>query len=277
MKIATPLEKKRALLEGFVREMGSVVVAYSGGVDSSLVAEVAHHVLGERALAVTSFSPSVADEELEGARDLAARRGWAHRVVSTDEMSDARYVVNDGRRCFFCKTELYSHLVGIAREDGYAGVVNGTNADDLGDYRPGLEAAANSDVRSPLVEAKITKADVRALARDAGLPVWDKPAQPCLASRIPYGTPVSVKALRMVGKAERRLRELGFPVVRVRHYGESARVEVPQDKFARFEEPGMHLEVTAALAAAGYSRFELDPKGFRSGSLNADLKTGAAH
>ena len=268
MRSSTTLEAKRTALEKTILNMKTVLVAYSGGVDSSLVAEMAHRILGLQALIITASSPSVGDEELRLARNLANERGWQHKVLSTNEMGDERYLVNDKRRCFFCKNELYFHLKKMAADQGYACVLNGTNTDDLTDYRPGLDAAALSNVRSPLVESGFSKHDVRELARELGLSVWDKPAQPCLASRIPYGTRVSIESLLMVANAERRMHELGFPVVRVRHYGDLARIELPLDKHKRFNDPHIYHQIMLGITKAGYSNFELDPNGFRSGNLN---------
>jgi uncharacterized protein len=270
--VATPsrsLVEKDSMLRLLIRGYESLIVAYSGGVDSTFLASVAYEVLGARSLAVTSRSPSVAPEELDAAVELAAARGWRHMVVDTDEMSDPRYVVNDGRRCFFCKTELYSHLDRVAVAEGITKVANGANVDDLGDYRPGMEAALNFEVVSPLVEAGLAKQDIRDLSKEMGLPTWDKPAQPCLSSRIPYGTSVSIEALTRIGRSEKGLRELGFPVVRVRHYGDTARVEIPLEDFERFE--SVRSTAEQLVLTSGYEVMELDPKGFRSGGLNAAL------
>ena len=260
------LDVKFADLKKLVSGYGSLIVAYSGGVDSTFLAAVAHEVLGASTLSVTSRSPSVAPEELEAAIALARTKGWRHLVVDTNEIEDPRYLANDGRRCFFCKTELYTHLEQVAIAEGITKVANGANTDDLGDYRPGMEAAKNFEVVSPLVEARMSKQDIRDISRRMDLPTWDKPAQPCLSSRIPYGTAVSVKALSMIGKSEKGLRDLGFNVVRVRHYGQTARVEIPMHGFERFEH--IRFEAEQIVLASGYKAMELDPKGFRSGALN---------
>ena len=257
---------KFADLKKLVSGYGSLIVAYSGGVDSTFLAAVAHEVLGVNTLSVTSRSPSVAPEELEAAIALARTKGWQHLVVDTNEIGDPRYLANDGRRCFFCKTELYVHLEQVAVAEGITKVANGANTDDLGDYRPGMEAAKNFEVVSPLVEVGMSKKEIRDISKRMDLPTWDKPAQPCLSSRIPYGTAVSVRALSMIGKAEKGLRDLGFGVVRVRHYGQTARVEIPMDDFERFEH--VRFEAEQIILASGYKVMELDPKGFRSGALN---------
>ena len=268
------LDRKFADLKKLVSGYGSLIVAYSGGVDSTFLAAVAHEVLGVNTLSVTSRSPSVAPEELEAAIALARTRGWRHLVVDTNEIEDPRYLANDGRRCFFCKTELYTHLGQVAAAEGVTKVANGANTDDLGDYRPGMEAAKNFEVISPLVEVGMSKQDIRDISRCLDLPTWDKPAQPCLSSRIPYGTVVSVGALAMIGKSEKGLRELGFSVVRVRHYGQTARVEIPIDDFERFEY--VRSEAERIVLASGYKVMELDPKGFRSGALNDALRVSVS-
>ncbi|MCS5643096.1 MAG: ATP-dependent sacrificial sulfur transferase LarE [Dehalococcoidia bacterium] len=268
------LDRKFADLKKLVSGYGSLIVAYSGGVDSTFLAAVAHEVLGFNALSVTSRSPSVAPEELEAAIALARTRGWRHLVVDTNEIEDPRYLANDGRRCFFCKTELYTHLGQVAAAEGVTKVANGANTDDLGDYRPGMEAAKNFEVISPLVEVGMSKQDIRDISKCLGLPTWDKPAQPCLSSRIPYGTVVSVGALAMIGKSEKGLRELGFSVVRVRHYGQTARVEIPIDDFERFEY--VRSEAERIVLASGYKVMEVDPKGFRSGALNDALRVSVS-
>jgi len=267
--IERTLEEKNSILRELIAGYGSLIVAYSGGVDSTFLAGVAHDVLGHNSLAVTSRSPSVAPEELDAATNLAEARGWRHLVVDTNEIEDPRYLANDGRRCFFCKTELYTHLDSVAGREGITLVANGANTDDLGDYRPGMEAAKNFEVVSPLVEAGMTKQDIRVLSQKMDLPTWDKPAQPCLSSRIPYGTVVSVEALGMIGKAEKGLRELGFKVVRVRHYGDVGRVEIPVSDFDQFE--SVRSEAESVVLGAGYNVMELDPNGFKSGGLNAAL------
>ena len=257
---------KFADLKKLVSGYGSLIVAYSGGVDSTFLAAVAHEVLGVNTLSVTSRSPSVAPEELEAAIALARTKGWRHLVVDTNEIGDPRYLANDGRRCFYCKTELYVHLEQVAVAEGITKVANGANTDDLGDYRPGMEAAKNFEVVSPLVEVGMSKKEIRDISKRMDLPTWDKPAQPCLSSRIPYGTAVSVRALSMIGKSEKGLRDLGFGVVRVRHYGQTARVEIPMEDFERFEH--VRFEAEQIILASGYKVMELDPKGFRSGALN---------
>ena len=263
------MQQKQHQLEAILSGMGSVAVALSGGVDSGLVAKVAHDCLGEAAIAVTAVSPSLAAEERDAVASLVERIGIRHVFLDSYETEDPRYQANAPDRCYFCKTNVYDVLTGYAEGEGFRVLVDGTNADDVGDHRPGRRAAGEQGVRSPLQEAAITKAEVRAMARELALPIWDKPAAACLASRIPYGARVTDAKLSQVERAEAVLRELGIRQLRVRHHDQVARLEVEPDAIATVVQH--RAEITEQLKRVGFVYVTLDLDGFRSGSMNEVL------
>jgi uncharacterized protein len=266
------LEVRESALYRALAQRSSLIVAYSGGVDSAYLAFAATRVLGSQALCVTADSPSYPERHRQMALRLAAEFGFRHEIIRTDEMARPEYRANAGDRCYHCKHELYTHLTAIARDRGVAAVADGSNADDRGDYRPGRKAAREFGVLSPLDDAQLTKSDIRELSHRAGLPTWDEPASACLSSRIPYFSEVTSEKLRTIEQAESVLRELGFRICRVRHHDTIARLELGRDEIARALEPEMADAIDRALRALGYQHVTVDLRGYRLGSLNEALR-----
>jgi pyridinium-3,5-biscarboxylic acid mononucleotide sulfurtransferase len=258
-------------LQVILAELESVLIAYSGGVDSALLLKVATDVLGKRAVGALAASPAYDDEEAREAMQTAEKMGSQLIQIETNELEDPRYTANSAERCYFCKTELFDKLEPLARKLGLAHIAYGMNRDDRGDWRPGQRAARERRVRAPLDEAGLGKAEIRELAHYLGLPVWNKPALACYSSRIPYGTPVTPEALAQIGRAERGLRRLGFRQVRVRHQSPTARIEIEPDEFSRLLDPEVRRQVVALVRAAGYLYVTLDLEGYRTGSTNEAL------
>lgn len=258
-------------LRAFFQDLDRALVAYSGGIDSTLVAKVAVDVLGDRAVAITAESPSLLPDDLEEAQIQAAAIGIRHEIVQTHELSNPNYAANPTNRCYFCKSELHDTLKPLAIERGYPYVLDGVNADDLRDYRPGIQAAKERGARSPLAELGISKLEVREMSKHLGLPWWDKPAQPCLSSRFPYGEAITLEKLQRVGRAERYLRQLGYRDLRVRSEGDTARIELPPSQITEFVTAIELPQLVAQFQSFGFLYVSLDLEGLISGKLNRPI------
>ena len=265
------VEENLEQLKKTLREMGTVLIAYSGGVDSSFLAVTAHEVLGLNSLAVFASSPVAPPMEKEAAGSLAQQFGLRFKTIESNEMANPDFVANPPERCYYCKRELFSELKPIALAEGLKWVADGTNADDLSDYRPGRKASAEAGIRSPLLEVGLTKAEIRQLSRTLGLPTWDRPASPCLASRIPYGIPVTAETLNKIAQGEKYLHRLGFRQVRLRHHGDIARIELDQPDMAKIIKTDIRQGIIEHFKALGYKYVTLDLTGYRTGSLNEVL------
>ena len=265
-------QSKLDRLEDLLHTMQRVIVAFSAGVDSTFLLKVAIETLGpQNVVACTAVSPSLARAELQSVRDLAAGMGATLRLIETREMDNPRYAENSAKRCYFCKSELYAQVGQVAKQLGIGFILNGANQDDTGDYRPGMDAAKEYGVRSPLLETGMTKADIREFSRQLGLPTWNKPALACLASRVPYGTPVTIRSLSQIEQGEAFLRQRGFAICRVRHHNTLARIEVPPDRLTELLTDPLRAELIAHFKRIGYTYVTVDIQGFRSGSGNEVL------
>jgi uncharacterized protein len=262
------LHDRLTTLRQAISDMQSVLVAFSGGIDSTVVLKIAHEQLGEHALAVTAVSPTFPTIELDSAKQVASEIGARHELVHTDQLDISAFVQNDAARCFHCKTDLYQLLDGLREPRASRWIVDGTNLDDLGDDRPGIRAAREWRVRSPLVEASLSKSDVRAVAQALGLSNWDKPAAACLSSRISRGIPITIESLRRVEQAEEILQAEGFRHVRVREHGELARIEVGPEEFSRLNQPDLRAHISARLRKTGFRFVCVDLEGYRPGGIS---------